>query len=63
MLLVIVADISSVYLTNREFELQTWSSRRKFSSKQYENMLRYGRDGKPNFLNWFWDYVRIYNFL
>jgi hypothetical protein len=43
--------------TNSEFDSQNWMSGREPTSNQHDQIHREGRDGGPNFLCWFRDYV------
>jgi len=44
------------YFFNREYERQ---NKGKLSARLYEIMLREGKEGTPNFINWFRVHVNI----
>jgi hypothetical protein len=52
------------YLSYNKFDEENWTYSHQPTSKQLDKMRRHGRQGRPNFVDWFWEHVNsLYSLL
>jgi hypothetical protein len=55
---------SITYLSYSKFDEENWTYSHQPASKQLDTMRRYGRQGRPNFVDWFREHVNsLYSLL